>query len=324
MSTSDRQDEIDQLDRIVAGTAALGGLYHEVDDQTAVGALATGWEHGVRRFDTAPHYGVGTSERRTGAFLQTVPRDEFVLSTKIGRILVPDRSRTDDDGEIFFGTDGGLRRELDYSGDGARRSLADSQTRLGLDRIDIALVHDPEHHLDDALTGAAGALSELRGRGEVSSWGVGTNFVDAATAFVERTDADRILIAGRWSLLDRRAEPLLELAATKGLTVMVAGVFNGGLLVGSHADLPMFDYAPAPEPLRAAAAAMERLCADHGVSLRAAALQFPSRHSAVAQTVIGAGTPTEMADSLAELAVPIPDELWAQLENCVPDQSLLS
>ena len=312
------------LESVVAGTAALGGLYHEVDDATAVGALRTAWEHGVRRFDTAPHYGIGTSERRTGAFLQTVPREEFVLSTKIGRILVPDASRSDDDGEIFFGTGGGLRRELDYSGDGARRSLADSQTRLGLDRVDIALVHDPEDHLDEALTGAAGALSQLRSGGSIGSWGVGTNFVDTAIAFVQRTDADRVLIAGRYSLLDRRAEPLLELAADHGVAVMVAGVFNGGLLVGSHADLPMFDYAPAAQPLREAAAAMERLCVEHGVSLRAAALQFPARHSGVTQTVIGAGTPAEMTDSLAELAVPIPDELWAALDSCVPDQSLLS
>ena len=311
------------MDTIFAGTAALGGLYHDIDDATAEGALSTAWEHGIRRFDTAPHYGIGVSERRVGAYLRTRPRGEFLLSTKIGRVLVPDATVDDDHSSNFYGTGGGLRRQYDYSGDGVRRSLADSRERMGLDRIDIALVHDPENHMDSALTEAPVALAALRDAGEISEWGVGTNFVDVATAFVER-DPDRVLIAGRYSLLDRRAEPLLELAGGRGVKVMVAGVFNGGLLVGSHADLPMFDYAPAAEPLRAAAARMEQICAEHGVSLRAAALQFPARHPAVTNTVIGAGTAAEMADSLGQLAVPIPDELWVRLDACVPDQSVFS
>lgn len=307
---------------LIAGGAAIAGLYRPTADDAAAEAVAAAWTFGVRAFDTAPHYGIGRSERILGEFLRDRPRDSFTIETKIGRVLVPDPSVVDDDDHNFFGTGGGLRRLEDYTADGVKRSLTGSLERLGLDRVDHLLVHDPEHHMATALGEVATTLSGLRDEGVIASWGVGTNFVDVATAFVEHTDADRVLIAGRSSLLDRRAEPLLARAAERHVDVAVAGVFNGGLLLGRAAGAPMFDYTPAPEPLRAAADAMEAACARHRVSLRAAALQLP-RHAGAAFTVLGCGTAAEFTDTLDQLAVEIPPDLWAELDTLVPDQSLL-
>lgn len=306
---------------LIVGGAAIGGLYRPADPDEVDAALTTAWRHGLRAFDTAPHYGLGRSERLLGAFLQHRPREEFTVETKVGRILVPDPGVHDDLAAAFHG-DTGLRRVVDFSADGVRRSLADSLERLGLDRVDQVLVHDPEDHMDTALTAAAGALDALRDQGVIGAWGVGTNYVDVAEAFVRRTDADRVLIAGRYSLLDRRAEPLLALAAERHVDVAVAGVFNGGLLLGSAAGAPLFNYAPAPQQLRAAADAMEQACRHHGIALRAAALQL-ARHRGAAYTVLGCGTSAEFDDTLTQLAVPVPASLWAELDALVPDQSLL-
>lgn len=308
---------------IVAGMAAIAGLYTSVSPAQAQTALDKAWSLGLRSFDTAPHYGSGESERRIGSFLQTRPREEFRLQTKVGRLLRPDPSVRTDDASIFAGLGQGIRQDFDFSADGVRRSHAESLDRLGLERVDTLLVHDPESHLDAALTDAAGALGRLRADGVIRGWGVGTNIVPVAEAFLEQTDLDRILIAGRYSLLDRRAEAMLDRAADAGVDVLVAGVLNGGLLLGGRAGLPMFNYVAASEPLRTAAAAMEQVCREHRVELRAAAFQFPRRHRGVTRTVIGSGTAEEFTDTLVQLSVQIPDELWAALDRCVPDQSLL-
>ncbi len=307
--------------RFIAGTAAIGGLYQQVSDEQAAGLLHAAWDAGIREFDTAPHYGLGESERRLGTFLAGVPRDQVQVETKVGRIMVPDDSA--DDGVDGYHGRTGLRRVRDYSAEGVGRSLDDSLRRLGLARVDVALVHDPEEHMADALTAAARELGRRRADGTIRAWGVGTNFVHVAREFVRRTDLDRILLAGRYSLLDRRAEPLLTAAADAGVEVLIGGVLNGGLLAGAAAGLPMFDYAPAAEPLREAAARMERACVEHGVSLRAAALQFAGRHPAVRATVLGARSAAELTDTFEQLHTPIPDELWPILDACVPDQRLL-
>ena len=298
----------------VQGGAAFGGLYEAVDDDSVAAALQAAWDLGVRAFDTAPHYGVGLSEERMGRFLAGQARDEFVLSTKIGRLLVDDETAPTD-AEGFVGTPR-RRRVRDYSRDGVRRSIEESLTRLGLDRVNLALIHDPEDYLDEAVAEAAPALSELRAEGAVDAVGVGTNFVEVALRLVREADLDYVMIAGRYTLLDRRAaQELLPLCAERGVQVLAAGVLNSGLLADPRADNLYFDYRPAPPEVVERARALQRSCEEHGVPLRAAALQFPLRHPVVTGVVLGAGTAAAARDSHEQLGVEVPESLWAELEQ---------
>jgi D-threo-aldose 1-dehydrogenase len=297
---------------LVLGGAAFGGLYKPVTDEQVDAALESAWVGGIRAFDTAPHYGVGLSEERMGRFLADRPRDEFVLSTKVGRLLVDDPNAVDGT-DMFFGTPR-RTRVLDYSIDGVLRSVETSLQRLGLDRIDLLLIHDPDEHMDAALDGAYVALERLRREGVVAAIGVGVNDCDVAARFVRETDIDQVMIAGRYSLLDRRAAvDLLPTCTDRGVSVMVAGVFNSGLLA-APLDRPMFDYGPAPQALVDRAVAMQQACEAAGVSLRAAALQFPGRNPAVTAVVSGAGSVKSVTDTLAQLSSPIPEWLWDELD----------
>lgn len=305
----------------VMGCAALAGLYRAATDAQAEAALAAAWDGGVRAFDTAPHYGVGLSEQRLGTFITTKPREQYVISTKVGRLLVEDPEAVDGT-DLFYGTPKRSRIQ-DYSADGVHRSHTDSPLRLGVDRIDLLLVHDPEEHMSAALGEAAPELARMRDAGTISGFGVGTNFVDVALEFVHRAPIDHVMIAGRYSLLDRRAErTLLDACAGRGVAVLVAGVFNSGLLA-DPVRRTTFNYGPAPTPVLRAALAMQEACERHGVTLRAAALQFPLRHPAVTAVVSGPGTACTVTDVLAQQAVSIPDELWAELDALVPDQAAL-
>lgn len=306
---------------MILGCASMGGLYRPITEEEAHAALHTAWELGVRSFDTAPHYGAGQSEEYLGAFLRTKAREEFTLSTKVGRLLYDDPA-AEDGAAGFFGAPRRSRR-LDYSAAGVRRSLDESLERLGLDRVDVLLVHDPEDHMPQALGEAGPALTALRDEGLLSGWGVGTNYADVAERFVREAGADTVLIAGRYSLLDRRAEDgLLAACAEHGVDVLAAGVLNSGLLVDPQPGAP-FNYAPAPEWIIEAAQRMAAACERHGVSLRAAALQFPSRHPAVTEVVTGAGRVDSIRDTVAQLAAEVPAELWAELDELVPDQGRL-
>jgi D-threo-aldose 1-dehydrogenase len=301
---------------VVQGGAGFGGLYEPIDDDTVREALQTAWDHGVRAFDTAPHYGVGLSEERLGAFLSEQPRDEFVLSTKVGRLLVDDPAAPSD-GEGFVDTPR-RRRVRDYSGEGVRRSLEESLRRMGLDRVDLALIHDPEDYLDQAVAEAAPALSALRDEGVIGGYGVGTNYTDVALRLVRETDLDTVMIAGRYSLLDRTAaDELLPACAERAVTLLAAGVLNSGLLVDPFVEEPFFNYEPAPPHLVAKARHLQETCTRYGVELRAAALQFPVRHPAVGAVVIGARTPEAVADTMRQLSVHIPATLWAELDELV-------
>jgi D-threo-aldose 1-dehydrogenase len=302
------------LGSVVQGGAAFGGLYRPVDDETVHEALQTAWDLGVRAFDTAPHYGVGVSEERLGRFLAERPREEFTLSTKVGRLLVDDPAAPTED-EGFAGTPR-RRRVRDYSAAGVRRSLEESLTRLGLDRVDLALIHDPEDHLDTAVQEAGPALSALRDEGVIGGYGVGTNFSEVALRLVQQTDLDAVLIAGRYTLLDRRAEAQLLPACTeRGVQVLTAGLLNSGLLADPDAADPHFDYAAASPEIVTVAQELQRRCRRFGVELRAAALQFPLRHPAVAAVVTGAGTAAEVRDCHAQLEADIDAELWAELDE---------
>jgi D-threo-aldose 1-dehydrogenase len=298
-------------DRFVLGGAQLGGLDRATSDDEAWKTLETAWDAGVRRFDTAPHYGAGLSERRLGAFLATKPRDEFVLSTKVGRLLVP----TDEDtegAEGFFGGDPN-RRVLDYSADGVLRSVEESLARLGLDRIDTLYVHDPDDHVDQAVAEAIPALVTLREQGVVGHVGAGMNYTEPLVRIVTETDADQIMLAGRYSLLDRSAEGvLLPRCLERGVQVVAVGVFNSGLLA-DPVDGATYDYGQAPAALLDRARASPRACAAYDVPLRAAALQFPLRHAAVTQVGVGCRGAAQVDDNLAMFTVDVPEELWDEL-----------
>jgi aryl-alcohol dehydrogenase-like predicted oxidoreductase len=298
-----------EVTRFVLGCAPIAGLFHPVSKEDANATFAAAWDGGVRAFDTAPHYGGGLSERRLGAFLATKPHDEVVLSTKVGRLLVEDEERSG--GSEFVG-ERGVRRELDYSGDGARRSLEESLGRLGMDRIDIALVHDADDHLDEALAGAFPALRQLREEGVVAAIGAGMNNCPPLLRIVERADVDCILVAGRYNLLDQQAGE--QLLAACAVAVLVAGVFASEVLANPVPNAH-FRYEPASEEIVSRAQRIAAVCAEHGVPLAAAAINFPFTNPAVTAAVVGARRATEVEEDLAYLVNEVPSELYDELRR---------
>ncbi|GGS57907.1 oxidoreductase [Planobispora rosea] len=301
------------LSRYGFGAAPIGNLFTAVDDATARAAVDAAYDAGIRLFDTAPHYGLGLSERRLGAALAGRPRDSYTLSTKVGRLLVPSTrgsAARDDEG---FDVPADLRRVRDYSREGVRRSLEESLERLGLDRVDIALIHDPDDHWEQAVSEAYPALAELRAQGVVTAIGAGMNQWEMLARFVRETDLDVVMLAGRHTLLDQSgARELLPLCRERGVRVLAAGVFNSGLLA-THEPSGTYDYAPAPGSLLARAREIAAVCERHGVTLPQAALAFPLRHPAVASVVAGARSAAEVTRNAALAARPVPGELWSDL-----------
>jgi D-threo-aldose 1-dehydrogenase len=298
---------------LVFGGAPIAGLYAPVSGEAAAATLQAAWDAGIRAFDTAPHYGVGLSERRLGDFLAGRPRAEFVVSTKVGRRLVPATGSVDG-AEQFYGTPA-LSRVRDYSAGGALRSLEDSLRRLRLDRADIALIHDPDDHMAEALDGAYPALARLRADGAVGAIGIGVNSVPVAEWFVSRCDLDCVMVAGRYTLLDdSAAHSLFPLCRARGVAVLAAGVFNGGILA-HPADGARYDYAPAAPAVLARARRIAEVCARYDVPVAAAALRYVLRHPAVTAAVVGVRSPEEAGADAGYLGFPIPDALWAELDS---------
>ena len=292
------------------GCAAIGNLFEAVADDDARATVDAAWAAGIRYFDTAPLYGHGLSERRLGAALSARPRDDYVVSTKVGRLLRPGG----DTSQSIFRDVGDLVPSFDFSSDGVRRSIEESLDRLGLDRIDVALVHDPDDHEAEAMATAFPTLVQLRDEGVVQAIGCGMNQVAMLRRFVERVDLDGVLLAGRHSLLEQRgAEGLLDDCAARSIGVVLGGVFNTGVLV-DPGDGSTYDYAPAPPEIVASARAMRERCAADGVALGAAALQFARRHPAVTSVLIGARSAEEIAVDVGFADVEIPDALWSALE----------
>lgn len=290
------------------GAAPLGNLYEPVSDAQAHATVDAAWEAGIRYFDTAPLYGHGLAERRLGEALRDRPRDQFRISTKVGRVLVPG-----EDPDSIFAEVPPVRPVFDYSRDGVMRSLEASLERLGLEQVDILLVHDPEDERI-ALEETFPALIRLRDEGLVSAVGAGMNYSAPLSRFVREVDLDCILVAGRWTLLDRSAgEELLPLCQARGVDVVAGGVFNSGLLA-RPSDRATFDYQSAPRQLLRAAREMESVCARAGVSLPAAAIAFAARHPAVSTVLVGMRSADEVRQNVAAAQTRIPDSLWDELD----------
>ncbi|GAA2800526.1 aldo/keto reductase [Kitasatospora paracochleata] len=297
------------------GAAALGNLFHAISDEDAAATVEAAWSCGIRSFDTAPHYGLGLSERRLGAALRTRPRSQYTLSTKVGRLLRPLAQPQGDDLANGFAVPAAHERVWDFSARGVRTSIEDSLTRLGLDRVDIVYLHDPDEHERDAFDHAYPELERMRAEGTVGAIGAGMNQTVMLTRFVRDTDVDVVLLAGRYSLLDQSGlSALLPEAARRGVSVLVGGVFNSGLLADPRPGAT-FEYAPAPQPVLDRALALKALCEEYDVPLRAAALQFPLGHPAVAGVLLGARSAAEVADAAAMFEHPVPADLWSALRS---------
>jgi D-threo-aldose 1-dehydrogenase len=307
------------------GGAPIGGLYRAVGDDTAAATVDAAWEAGIRYFDTAPHYGLGLSERRLGEALAARPRAEYVVSTKVGRTLAPDPSgagRRDSEGFDVAATH---RRAWDFSADGVRRSLEASLQRLGLDRVDVLLLHDPDDHWRQAVDEAYPTLHELRAQGVVGAIGAGMNQWPMLASLVCELDLDVVLVAGRYSLLDQSAlNVLIPRCVERGVAVIAGGVFNSGLLAQADPQPDAtFDYAPASAARLARARAIAAICARHGVTLPQAAVAFSGRHPAVASVVLGMRSPAEVAEDVAFATSPVPADMWRELvtEGLLPPEA---
>ena len=297
------------------GAAAIGNLFTEVSDDDARAAVDAAWDGGIRTFDTAPHYGLGLSERRLGEALRERPRAEYVLSTKVGRILEPVSGPVEGKDDQGFDVPAAYTRRFDFSGDGVRRSVEDSLGRLGLDHIDIAYLHDPDNHVEQALSEAYPALEKLRAEGVLGAIGVGMNQSAVPTRFVTETDIDVVLLAGRYTLLDETAaEDLLPAAEARGVAIVLGGVFNSGLLADPRAAAT-YNYEPASAELVRRALDIEEVCAAYEVPLRAAALQFGFTNPAVASALVGVRDAGQVRDCAAMAGVPIPETLWRDLRE---------
>jgi D-threo-aldose 1-dehydrogenase len=300
------------------GAASIGNLYREVSDAESDAALAAAWDGGIRYFDTAPHYGLGLSERRLGAFLNTKPRDAFVLSTKVGRLLVPNPDYTGgDDLDSGFALPNAVVRRFDPSEAGVRRSIEDSLDRLGLDRIDIAYLHDPDaYDLDRGLGEGLPALAKLRDEGVLGAIGIGVNSAEAAARAVREGDLDLVMIAGRYTLLEQPAlDDLLPLCEERGVGVVAAAVFNSGLLATDTPDpAAHYNYGAVPPDVLAHAERLAVACRRAGVALPTAALHYPLQHAAVRSVVVGSARAGDIRQNIERMQTVVPDGFWRELQ----------
>ncbi|WP_250474389.1 aldo/keto reductase [Caballeronia sp. GAFFF1] len=308
------------------GTAPLGGLYHELTEDEARATVDAAWQAGLRFFDTAPHYGHTKAEHRLGDALRRYTRDEFVLSTKVGRRFVP--RTTPDDGSEGWANPLPFQAIYDYTYDGILRSFEDSQHRLGMIDIDIVLIHDigrythgeENAHYWRQLTDEGGfrALDELKQSRGVKAVGLGVNEGAAVMEAMAEYDIDCALLAGRYTLLEQNTlDDLLPECEKRGVSILLGGAFNSGILArgldtNAHGDLK-FNYGDAPKEVVERVGKLERVCRDFGVALSAAALQFPYAHKVVATVLMGARTPDEVRQNAASFATPIPPALWDAL-----------
>ncbi len=298
--------------RLGLGTAPLGGLYSPVAEDEALQTLKAAWRLGIRFFDTAPVYGYGLGETRTGKALRARPRNEFTLATKVGRLLRADAPP--EQGQVFFGTPP-VNPVFEFSYDGVMRSVEESRERIGIEKIDILHIHDPDQHFAEALGGAYPALDRLRSEGAIKAVGSGMNQAEMLTEFARRADFDCFLLAGRYTLLDQVGlKELLPLCVERGIAIIAGSVFNSGILADPKPGTT-YNYSSAPPHLVERAQRIRAVCERHGVPLRAAALQFPLGHPAVASVLVGCRSVAEIEDAVRMFETPIPAEMWADLKS---------
>lgn len=305
------------LPRLGYGAANVGNLYRALTDDQAWAILQAAWDEGVRYFDTAPHYGLGLSERRLGAFLATRPRGEYLVSTKVGRLLRPNPEGAGTlDLAHDFAVPADTRRLWDFSAEGIRRSVEESLVRTGLDRFDALFLHDPERHsLREGCESALPALAGLRDEGLVDAIGVGSMDTDALLASVETGLLDLLMVAGRFTLAEQPAlTAVVPACRERGVGIVNASVFNSGLLAtndpGANAR---YDYGTAPAEVLERVRQIAAVCRDFGVSLPAAALQYTLLEDAVRTIVVGGSRPEQLHENAGHMRAPIPEELWLAL-----------
>ena len=286
-----------QVPQLGLGCAPLANLYQDIPDVQAEALIEFALANGVNFFDTAPLYGAGLSEVRLGRVLSQRPRDSFILSTKVGRLVNDDGSMT-----------------LDFTRDGVLRSLDESLRRLKLDHVDIVHLHDPESLKETAIREGFPALAELRAQGVIKSIGMGSRLWKMQIEFAERTDLDCFLLAARYTLLEQQAKPLLDVCLKKNLQIFMGGVYNSGILATGPIDGAKYEYADAPQYLMDRARQLQALCDSFDVPLRTVAAQFPLRHPAITAVVIGAQSAAEYAQTIESLKTPLPAALWDAVE----------
>ncbi|MDF3144132.1 MULTISPECIES: aldo/keto reductase [unclassified Streptomyces] len=303
-----------ELTELGFGASVIGNLYRVTPAADAAAAVDKAWGAGIRYFDTAPHYGLGLSERRLGAALRDRPRDAYAVSSKVGRLLVPNERPQGVDSEGFVVRDD-LRRQWDFSRDGVLRSVADTLERTGLDRLDVVYLHDPDDHWQQAADEAMPALAELRDQGVVGAIGAGMNQSAMLARFLRETAADVVMLAGRYSLLDQSAlDDVLPAALEHGKSVVAVGVFNSGLLSRDRpAEGMKYDYQDAPPELVARALAIAEVCARHDTSLPAAAMAFPFTHPSIINVTLGMRNPGQVARNVKLQGRRVPEGLWEDL-----------
>ena len=301
-----------ELTRLSLGTAPLAGLFKSVDISESDQLIHTALDNGMNYFDTAPLYGHGLAEERLGRILSNVTKP-FVLQTKVGRVL--NWVEKADPVPWFPDADPHIQPVFDYSADGIKRSLEDSLKRLGVDHIDIALMHDSENHIPEAINIAYPVLADLKRQGIIKAVGIGINFCDVAIEIMKNVDLDIVLLAGRYTLLDQSAQnKLLPYALERKVDITIGGVFNSGVLADPKPGAT-FEYLPASDEIIAKAQAIGAFLSERGIPLTAAALQFPLRHPAVTSVLTGSRNSKELLANMADFDLELPEDIWNQLED---------
>jgi D-threo-aldose 1-dehydrogenase len=304
--------------RVGLGTAALGNFQRAMTDAEAIAVIDRALADGIRYIDTAPLYGHGLAEQRVGRAIASTPRSELIISTKVGRLLregaPPDDSQYHD-GIPFYQDVPAAGPVWDFSYEGIRQSVEESAGRVGVSQFDCLLMHDPDDHLAQASSESYWALSDLRAEGMVSAIGAGMNGSAPLAELVRDCDLDIVLLAGRYTLLDQSSmADLLPLCQERGVSVVVGGVFNSGVLIdpspGAH-----FNYLPADQKILEKARSIQRICDSYDVPLAAAAIQFPLAHPRVCTVLIGARSIDELEADLSLFDVEIPPQLWSDLKR---------
>jgi D-threo-aldose 1-dehydrogenase len=302
--------------RIGLGTASLGNFLVPMTDDEAVGVIRHALEAGIRYIDTAPLYGHGLAEQRVARAIAGRPREELVLSTKVGRLLREGAPRDESQyhgGEPFYRDVPSTGPVWDFSEDGIRASVTESAQRVGVEHFDILHLHDPDEHYREASTTGYRALDALRREGSVAAVGAGMNRTEVQTRLVRNCDLDVVLVAGRYTLLDQSAmDELLPACTDRDVSVVIGGVFNSGVLVDPSAGA-RFDYVPASDEVLERARSIQKICRSHDVPLAAAALQFPLAHPRVCSVLLGPRSIAELDTNLRLLEVDIPPRLWRDL-----------